>query len=113
MRGLRLAGVLWLIAGISAAGIAFFVTDVPTLTVFIVGAVAGVLQGLGMLLRPSTALASWSLLLGVAWLIGFGVVIIGNLSAPIEELLSVVWVLAFGVGAAVAAYSRHPNASYS
>ena len=112
MSGLRLAGVLWLIAGISAAGIAFFITDVPTLAVFIAGAIAGAALGLGILRRPSTGLASWSLLLGAAWLIGFGAVTIGNLAAPVEELLSVVWVLAFGLGATLTAYRRHPNASY-
>lgn len=112
MTGLRVAGLLWLIAGVSAAGIAFFITDVPTLVVFIGGAVAGVLLGLSILLRPSTALASWSLFLGAAWLVGFGAVSFSNLSAPVEELLSVVWVLAFGLGAAATAYARHPNANY-
>jgi len=44
--------------------------------------------------------------LGFAWLVAFGALTITNLSLPIEELLSIVWVLAFGVAAAVVAYLR-------
>jgi hypothetical protein len=48
----------------------------------------------------------WSKLLGAAWLLACGAVILTRLSLPIAELLSVVWVLAFGVGGAVVAYAR-------
>jgi hypothetical protein len=112
MRGQRLAGILWLIAGISSGGIAFFVTDVPTLVTFVAGAALGVLLGVGLLLRPSTALSSWAVLAGPPWVVAFGLVTILNLSTPLEEWLSVVWVAAFGVLGAVAAYLRRPRAAY-
>lgn len=106
MAGRRRAGALWLIAGASSGLIAFFIVDPLTLAVFVVGAAAGVLLSLAMLLRPSAAYANLSSLLAVAWLIGFGAVTVANLSAPVEELLSVVWVLAFGVAAGIAGYVR-------
>lgn len=102
----RLAGVLWLIAGLSSGLIAFFVVDPLTLAVFIAGTVGGVLLGLGMLVRPSPGYGSISAVLALAWLVAFGAVTVGNLAAPIEELLSVVWVLAFGVAAGIVAYAR-------
>lgn len=113
MRGQRLAGVLWIIAGVSSGGIAFFITDVPTLVIFIAGAALGVLLGIGLLLRPSVALIAWASVAGAPWLIAFGVVTALNLSAPLEEWLSVVWVAAFGVLGAAAAYLRRPRAAYS
>lgn len=111
MRGHRLAGVLWLIAGLSSGLIAFFVVDPVTLAVFIVGAATGALLGLAMLVRPSPGYGGLSALLAVGWLIAFGAVTIGNLAAPIEELLSVIWVLAFGLIAGIAAYARRGAAA--
>lgn len=109
----RMAGVLWLIAGLSSALIAFFVVDALTLAVFIAGGVGGVLLGLAMLVRPSLRYGSFSGVLALAWLVAFGAVTLANLSAPIEELLSVVWVLAFGVAAGIAAYARGRAPAYS
>jgi hypothetical protein len=102
----RFSGVLWLIAGFSSGGIAFFLVDPLDLAIFIGGAVLAVVLGLAMLVRPSPSWVTWSNLLGAAWLLAFGAVILTSLSLPIEELLSVVWVLAFGIAGAVVAYSR-------
>jgi hypothetical protein len=107
----KLAGVLWLIAGISSGGIAFFLVDPLDLAIFIGGAVLAVLLALAMLVRPSPSWITWSNLLGAAWLLAFGAVILTSLSLPIAELLSVAWVLAFGVGGAVVAYARSPRTS--
>lgn len=104
--GQRLAGVLWLIAGISSGGIAFFLVDPLDLAIFIGGAVLAILLGLAILARPSPPWVLASRVLGFAWLVAFGAVTITNLSLPIEEILSIVWVLAFGVAAAVVAYLR-------
>jgi hypothetical membrane protein len=101
-----LAGVLWLIAGISSGGISFFLVDPLDLAIFIGGSVLAILLGLAMLSRPSPRWVLASGVLGFAWLVAFGALTITNLSLPIEELLSIVWVLAFGVAAAVAAYVR-------
>jgi hypothetical protein len=109
MTSQRLPGVLWLIAGISSGGIAFFLVDPLDLAIFIGGAVLAVLLALAMLVRPSPSWVPWSNLLGAAWLLAFGAVIATSLSLPVEELLSVVWVLAFGVAGAVVAYARRPR----
>jgi hypothetical protein len=106
MTSQRVPGVLWLIAGLSSGGIAFFLVDPLDLAIFVGGAALAVLLGVAMLLRPSMSLVTWSNLLGAAWLLAFGAVILTSLSLPIEELLSVVWVLGFGVAAAALAYAR-------
>jgi hypothetical protein len=107
----KLAGVLWLIAAISSGGIAFFLDDPLDLAIFIGGAVLAVLLALAMLVRPSPSWVLFSNLLGAAWLLAFGAVILTSLSLPFEQLLSVVWVLAFGLAGAVVAYARRPRAS--
>lgn len=106
MPGHRLAGVLWLIAGFSSGGISFVLDDPLDLAIFIGGAVLAIVLGLAMLARPSPPLVLASGVLGFAWLVAFGALTITKLSLPIEYLLSVVWVLAFGVAAAVVAYLR-------
>ena len=107
----RLPGVLWLIAGISSGGIAFFLVDPLDLAIFIGGAVLAVLLALAMLVRPSPSWVTWSTLLGAAWLLAFGGVILTSLSLPTEQLLSVVWIFGFGLAGAVVAYARRPRAA--
>ncbi len=107
----RVAGVLWLIAGLSSAGIAFFLTDPLTLALFIVGAAVGAVMGLALLLRPAEGLVGWSTVAGVAWLVAYGAVALLNITNPIEEVLSVVWIIAFGVLGAFAAYRWRPGPS--
>lgn len=111
MNGQKWAGVLWLVAGVSSGLIAFFLVDPLHLAIFIGGAVLAILLGLAMLVRPSPSVVTWSNVLGAAWLLAFGAVILTSLSLPIEELLSVVWILGFGVAAAVVAYARRPRAA--
>ena len=106
MASRKLAGVLWLIAGISSGGIALFLDDPLELAIFIGGAVLAVLLALAMLVRVSPAWVAWSNALGAAWLLAFGAVLLMNLSLPIEQVLSVVWILAFGVAAAAVAFAR-------
>ena len=103
MASQKLAGVLWLIAGISSGGIAFVLVDPLDLAIFIGGAVLAVLLALAMLVRPSRSWVTWSNLLGAAWLLAFGALILTKLSLPIEQLLSVVWIFGFGVAGAVVA----------
>jgi hypothetical protein len=111
MTSQRLPGVLWLIAGLSSGGIAFFLVEPLDLAIFIGGAVLAVLLALAMLIRPAPTWVTWSNLLGAAWLLAFGSVILTSLSLPIEELLSVVWVLAFGLAGALVAFARRPRTS--
>ena len=116
MTSQRLPAVLWLIAGISSGGIAFFLVDLLDLALFVGSAVLAVLLALAMLVRPSPSWVAWSNLLGAAWLLAYGAVIVTSLTLPgvvfhvdptaIEELLSVVWVLGFGLAGAVVTYTR-------
>lgn len=107
----RVAGVLWLIAGLSSAGIAFFLTDPLTLALFIVGAAVGALMGLAFLFRPSEGLVGWSTLAGVAWLVAYGAVTLLNITNPIEEVLSVIWIVVFGALGALTAYRWRPDSA--
>jgi hypothetical protein len=111
MASQKLAGVLWLVAGISSGGVAFFLVDPLDLAIFIGGAVLAVLLALAMLVRPSSSWVTWSNLLGAGWLLAFGAVALTKLSIPIEQLFSVVWVLAFGLAGAVVAYVRRPRSA--
>lgn len=76
----RLAGALWLIAGISSGAIAFFLVEPLDLAIFIGGAVLAILVGLAILVHPSLPWLTWSNLLGAAWLVVFGAVILTRLS---------------------------------
>jgi hypothetical protein len=105
----RLAGVLWLIAGISSGGIAFVLVDPLDLAIFIGGAVLAVLLAIAMLARSSPGWTGWSNVLGGGWFLGFGWAILTKLSLPVEQLLSVVWIFAFGIAAALVAYARRPR----
>lgn len=111
MASQKLAGVLWLIAGMSSGGIAFFLVDPLDLAIFIGGAVLAVLLALAMLVRPAPSWVTWSNLLGAGWFLAFGAVALTKLSIPIEQLFSVVWVLAFGLAGAVVAYVRRPRSA--
>jgi len=68
-----------------------------------------VLLALAMLVRPSRSWVTWSNVLGAAWVLAFGALILTKLSLPIEQLLSVVWIFGFGVAGAVVAYARRPR----
>jgi hypothetical protein len=102
----RLPGVLWLIAGLSSGAVAFFVTDPLHLAILGAGAALGILLGLAMLVRPSATWDTASTVLGLAWLVAVGYIALTNLSVPLEELLSVVWILGFGIAAAAVTYLR-------
>lgn len=103
---MRLPATLWVIGGLMSGGITFFGLDPLTLAVFIGGAVVGVVIGLTVLLRPSAAVLMASDIAGVAWLLGFGVVVVVSIGNPLEEWLSVVTILLLGVAAAVTARRR-------
>ena len=109
MSSTRVAGVLWLVAGLTSALIAFFLDQPLDLALFIGGAVLAVALGLALLVRPSAGLVRWSSLLGVAWLLAYGAIIVTRLYLPLEQLVSVVWVAGFGVAGAVVAYTRRTN----
>lgn len=106
MAYLSSAAVLWLLAGFSTSAVAFFLDDPLELVAFISPAVIALALGMGMLVRPSTSWVTWSNALGVTWLLAFGALTVMSLSRPLEQLLLAVWILAFGVAAALVAYLR-------
>jgi hypothetical protein len=103
---MRLGGILWLVAALTAGFIAFFLVDPIDLVAFVGGALLGGLLGLAILVRPDPRWTTWSNVLGVVWFLVFGAFAILNLSLPIEQLLSVVWVWAWGVAGAEVVYRR-------
>ena len=106
----RGVGVMWLIAGISSGVIAFFIVDPPTLAVFVAGAIVGILLGLACFLRPSPVLASLSAIAAIAWVVAFGIVTTMNITNPIYEVVSVVWIALFGGAAGSFGYRMRSRA---
>lgn len=107
MGGLRLAGALWIIGGLSSAALLVFVLDNPVYIVLMAGgAIVGLAIGVLLIARPGPSVVRWSTYAGVAWLIAFGWVTLTNLDKPIGQLFSAVWLTAFGVAGAVVAYWR-------
>lgn len=118
MGGLRLAGALWIMAGVTCAGLLSFVfiaenindlgalLENPVLPALVLGgALVALLIGSLLLTRPGPDVVRWSSLAGVAWLIGFGPLVVaalgGDESGP---LLSSSLITGLGIAGAVVAY---------
>jgi hypothetical protein len=112
MGGFRLAGALWIIAGLSSAALLIVVLDNPLfIALMAAGAIVGLSLGILLITRASTDVVRWSILAGVAWLIAFGGMTLTQLNKPIGQLFSVLWLTGFGVAGAVVAYRRREEAS--
>jgi hypothetical protein len=112
MSGFRLAGTLWIIAGLSSAALLIFVLDNPLFIALMAGgAIVGLSIGRLLIARPGPGVVRWSNVAGVAWLIAFGALALTQLDKPIGQLFSGVWITVFGVGGALAAYRRREEAS--
>ncbi len=116
MRGLRLAGALWIMAGLTCAGLLIFVLVAenvenlrvllqnPALPALVLGgAIAALLIGVLLVARPGSAVVRWSTVTGVAWLIVFGSLALTRLDRP-GPLLSTGLITGFGVAGALTAY---------
>jgi hypothetical protein len=92
MGGLRLAGALWLAAGVVCAGLLLFVLigenihdlgtllEHPALPALVLGgALVALLIGSLLLTHRGPDVVRWSSLAGVAWLIGFGSLVVAAL----------------------------------
>lgn len=118
MGGLRLAGALWVMAGVTCVGLLSFVfigenindlgalLENPTLPALVLGgALVALVIGSLLLTRPGPDVVRWSSLAGVAWLIGFGPLVVaalgGDESGP---LLSSSLIAGLGIAGAVVAY---------
>jgi hypothetical protein len=104
MGGLKLAGGLWIIAGLSNLVIAFATLGEPIMALFVVGAIVGLTIGALLIARPGPGAVRRSSVAGLAWLIAFGAYTLTQLDK--QYLSTAVWLLAFGVAGAVVAYWR-------
>lgn len=107
MGGLKLAGGLWIIAGLNSAGTVFGVWDEPILlALFLGGAIVGLTIGTLLVRRPAADAVRWSNVAGLAWLIAFGALTVVEVVTQMGYALSVALHTALGVAAALVAYSR-------
>jgi len=112
MSAFRVAGALWIIAGLSSAALLVFVLDNPLFIALMAGgAIVGLAIGALLIARAGADVMRWSNIAGVAWLIAFGGVTFTQLDKPIGQLFSVVWLTAFGVAGALVAYRGRGEAS--
>jgi hypothetical protein len=122
MSTLRLAGALWLMAGVTCAGLLLFVFvgenihDLgallahPALPALVLGgALVALSIGSLLLTRRGPDIVRWSSLVGVAWLIGFGSVFVGALGGTESgPLVSSSLITGLGVTGAVAGQLARP-----
>jgi hypothetical protein len=107
MGGLKLAGALWIIAGVNSAGTVFGVWNEPILlAMFLGGAIVGLTVGALLITRPGPDVVSWSNVAGIAWLIAFGALTVAEVVLQMGYALSVGFHTVLGVAGAVVAYRR-------
>lgn len=113
--GLRLGGALWVMAGLCCAGLVLVVfvgenllmQSLGLTVLFSSGAVAALLVGGRLLARPTPGLVRWSSVVGMAWLLIFGSLILAGLGSSDPDrnpLLSLALIIGFGVGGALVTY---------
>lgn len=118
MGGLRLAGALWILAGLACAGLLSFVfigenvNDLGAVlanpakpALVLAGALVALLIGGLLLIRPGRNVVRWSNLAGIAWLIGFGPLVVAALGGDeTGPLLSSSLITGLGLAGALVAY---------
>lgn len=113
--GLRLGGVLWVMAGVACAGLLIFVfvaesllLENPGMSVLALGgAIAALLTGGLLLARPGPGVVRWSTGVGVAWLATFGALAVGALTGPAVDSgpsASLSLISGLGIAGAVVAF---------
>jgi hypothetical protein len=107
MGGLKLAGGLWIFAGLNSAGMAFGVLDEPIiLALALGGAIVGLTIGARLIVRPGPDVLRWSNVAGIGWLIAFGALTVVEVVTQMGYERFVAFHTAIGVAAALAAYWR-------
>ena len=110
---LRLGGALWVIAGVICAGLLVVVfmgenrlAQNPGLSAMVLGgAVAALLTGGVLLARPGLRVVRWSTVLGLAWLLAFGSLMLTTLNGPERgPTVSSGLITCFGVAAALVTF---------
>jgi hypothetical protein len=111
--GLRLGGALWVIAGVICAGLLIVVfvgenllTQNPGLSALVLGgAVAALLTGGLLLARPSVGVVRWSSVVGLAWLLAFGsLMLMGRSADDPDPMISLSLITGFGVAGALVTF---------
>jgi hypothetical protein len=113
--GLRLGGALWVVAGVICAGLLIVVfvgenllAQNPGLSALVLGgAVAAFLTGSLLLVRPGLGVVRWSTVVGLAWLLGFGSLMLPALNGPDPDpdpLLSLGLITGFGIAGALVTF---------
>ena len=126
MSTLRLAGTLWLMAGVVCAGLLSFVligehiNDLGALLANLAlparvlgGALVAFLIGGLLLTRPGPNVVRWSSLAGIAWLIAFGPLVVTSVAAALDgyefgPVVSSSLITGLGVAGAVAGHLSRP-----
>ena len=118
----RLAGALWIIAGVVCAGLLSFVLigehigNLGFLLAYLAlparvlgGAIVAFVIGGLLLTRPGPKVVRWSSIAGIGWLIAFGPLVITTVSAALGgaefgPVVSSSLITSFGVAGAVVGY---------
>ena len=113
MNAFRWAGVLWLFAAVFAVVITvvFRIDPLQWVVTIIAGAVGAIL-GLWLIARPTAALARWSAVAGLAWLIIYALLTVQQIGELVAWATDV-FLAALGVAAATVAYRASRAASPS
>lgn len=105
MKGLRVAGVLWLVGGVMSVVLTIvFRTDALQWVLTIASGLVAVVLGLWLSVRPNTAIVPWSIAVGIAWLIIFAV-LTAQQAGELVAWSTDVFLAVIGVAAAVVAYA--------
>ena len=111
--GVRVGGALWIIAGVICAGLLIFVFVGENLVaqnsglsaMVLSGAVVALLIGGLLLVRPGPGVVLLSTVVGVAWLLAFGTVMLMALNGPDRgPTLSSGLITGFGVAGALVTF---------
>ena len=111
MTGLRLAGGLWIIGGLSSVAVAFGVLEEPPLLAMMIGgAIVGLGIGTLLIVRPAPQVVRWSSIAGVLWAVAFGALILVEIAAKMGYVRTAIWLTAWGALGALLAFRARPAA---
>ena len=100
----RTAAVLWVVAALSSALLVPFMTDQLLLAVYVIGAIVGLVLAVASFARRSDRLARVGAAAGAAWLVIATIVVLANLSGPVDYLVLPIWTALMGAAAGWVSY---------
>jgi len=107
MNRLKVAGGLWIVAGLSSAATLFGVIgEFPQMPLMLGGAIVGLTIGTRLVRRPDPTVILWSTVAGVAWLVAFGALTWWEIASKMGYEGTAIWLTAWGVAGAVAALTQ-------